>query len=88
MKQSNNDSEAVSIRPQLESFEKFLRSIGRSRVTGWRWRQRGWIEVVNIAGRPYVTADAVTKFLARAENGEFAKAKDAMPINTNQLGTN
>jgi hypothetical protein len=58
--------------PAIVSYAKFLNSIGRSRTTGWRWRQHGWINVVTIAGRPYVRGEEIEKFLARAERGEFA----------------
>jgi hypothetical protein len=58
----------------IESLDQFLQRIGRTRTTGWRWRQRGWLKTVTIAGRPYITAAAVREFLARAESQEFAKA--------------
>jgi hypothetical protein len=57
----------------IESLDQFLQRIGRTRTTGWRWRQRGWLRTVTIAGRPYITAAAVREFLARAESQEFAK---------------
>lgn len=58
---------------ELTAFGKFLQSVGCSRTTGWRWRTNGWIETVNIAGRPFVRREAIDKFLARAEAGDFAK---------------
>ena len=42
-------------------------------MTAWRWRKRGWLETVNIAGRPYLTDKALAEFLRRAEASEFAK---------------
>ena len=42
-------------------------------MTAWRWRKRGWLKTVNIAGRPYLTDKALAEFLRRAEAGEFAK---------------
>jgi hypothetical protein len=59
--------------PPLIALDKFMRDIGRDRVTGWRWRKRGWLTTVNIAGREYVTDDEAQKFTARAVAGEFAK---------------
>jgi hypothetical protein len=56
----------------LSPFDAWLKSIGRSASTGWRWRQRGWLRVVNIAGRNYVAAEEVDRFLERAKSGEFA----------------
>lgn len=44
-----------------------------SPVTLWRWREKGWLQTVNLAGRQYVTAEAISDFKRRAEAGEFAK---------------
>ena len=57
---------------EITSFSKFLYAVGCSRTTGWRWRSNGWIETVNICGRPYVLRDAIDRFLARAKAGEFS----------------
>lgn len=57
----------------IESLDQFLQRIGRTRTTGWRWRRRGWLKTVTIAGRPYITAEAVREFLSRAEAKEFVK---------------
>ena len=59
---------------ELISFAKWLRSIGRSDTTGWRWCQAGWLHPVNIAGRPYLTRHGIRQFQARAAAGEFAQA--------------
>jgi hypothetical protein len=59
---------------ELTAYRKFLDSVGCSRTTGWRWRTNKWIETVTIAGRPYVRREAIDKFLARAQTGEFSKA--------------
>ena len=59
-------------RPIL-SLHKFCEQAGISDVTTWRWRKRGWLTTVNIAGRPYLTDKALAEFLWRAEAGEFAK---------------
>ncbi len=60
--------------PELISLSKWLREIGRSDTTGWRWCQAGWLHPVNIAGRPYLTGDDIRQFQARAATGEFSKA--------------
>ena len=65
---------ALKQQPAIQSFQSFCRGASISDVTGWRMRKKGWIETINIAGRPYVTADAIDKFLARATAGEFSKA--------------
>ena len=58
----------------LRTFSGWLREIGRSRATGWRWRRRGWIATVNIGGQWFVTREAIERFNARAARGEFARA--------------
>lgn len=55
------------------SVSKFAKEAGISGVTAWRWRRAGWLKTVNIAGRPYLTGDALAQFLQRAQAGEFAK---------------
>ena len=55
------------------SLHKFCEQAGISDVTAWRWRKSGWLNTVNIAGRPYLTNRALADFLRRAEAGEFAK---------------
>ncbi len=57
----------------LVSFEKWLKEIDKTPATGWRWRRRGWIETVNIAGRLYVRREAVAEFERRAAAGEFSQ---------------
>lgn len=59
--------------PELISLSKWLRDIGRSDTTGWRWCQAGWLHPVNIAGRPYLTAEDIRQFSDRAKRGEFAR---------------
>ena len=57
----------------IVSLHKFSEGMGISSVTAWRWRKKGWLKAINIAGRPYLTGRSVKEFLARAEAGEFAK---------------
>ncbi len=53
----------------------FAKGIGRTPVTIWRWQKLGWLDAsVNIAGKPYLTREAICKFNTRAAAGEFAKA--------------
>ncbi len=73
---AHNVSNQSSAAP-IKSLNKFALELGKTPVTLWRWRQRGWLDTVNIAGRQYVTAEAVAKFLARAEAGEFAQQHTA-----------
>jgi hypothetical protein len=64
--------------PPLVSLAIFGRQIGRTPVTLWRWQKLGWLDSsVNIAGKPYLTREAVERFTARATAGEFARAPHA-----------
>lgn len=53
-------------------WHAFVAQVGVSNVTAWRWRQAGLIEVVNIAGKPYVMRAELRRFNARLRAGEFA----------------
>jgi hypothetical protein len=55
----------------LVALNVWLAQIGVTPVTAWRWRKRGWLQTVNIAGRQYVTSRAIQEFTRRAESGEF-----------------
>jgi hypothetical protein len=57
----------------LTALRKVAEQMGRSSITLWRWRKKGWLETVNISGKPYVSADGLAKFNRRAAAGEFAK---------------
>jgi predicted site-specific integrase-resolvase len=57
----------------FRSLHCFLKEVGVSKTTGWRWRKRGWLKTVNIAGQPYVSQGAINEFLLRSEKGEFSK---------------
>lgn len=58
----------------LVSLQRFAEMLGRSAPTLWRYRRNGWLKTINIAGRPYVTAEDALEFERRASLGEFAKA--------------
>jgi len=61
-------------RPEIIAFDRWISSLGRSQITGWRWRRKGWISTLNIAGRVYVSREEIDRFTARAKAGEFAQA--------------
>jgi len=42
--------------------------------TAWCWRKRGWLKTVIIAGRQYLTQEAIDEFHRRASAGEFSQA--------------
>ena len=55
----------------LRQYGAWRDGLGISSTTAWRWRRRGWIEVITIAGRNYVSEDAIAAFERRAAAGEF-----------------
>jgi hypothetical protein len=59
--------------PDLIAYDAWLASLPISAATGWRWRKRGWIPTVNIAGRVYISRSAIAEFERRAAAGEFAQ---------------
>ena len=61
--------------PALIPITTLIRQLDISRVTLWRWRDRGWLSTVNVAGAQFVTAEELAKFKARAAAGEFAKQR-------------
>jgi predicted site-specific integrase-resolvase len=64
---SDNGSAVVSL-------TRWIEKAGISSCTAWRWRKKGWLEVVNICGHLYLTTEAIREFRERAARGEFAKA--------------
>ena len=57
---------------KLISLNKWLQGIGVTSTTGWRWRKKGLLRTINIYGRLYISEEAITDFLRRANAGEFA----------------
>src|SRR5580700_8989833 len=44
------------------SLSKWLDQVGVTPCTAWRWRKKGWLKTVNIAGRQYLTQEAIDEF--------------------------
>jgi predicted site-specific integrase-resolvase len=59
--------------PAVIALNRWLEQIGVTACTAWRWRKRGWLQTVNIAGRQYLTQSAIDAFHRRAVAGEFAQ---------------
>lgn len=57
----------------LVCFNNFLESLGVAQATGWRFRKRGWVKTVNLAGRLYIDRSEIQRFHQRAAAGEFSK---------------
>ncbi len=55
------------------SLSRWLAGVGVASCTAWRWRKKGWLKTVNIAGRQYLTREAIEEFERRALAGEFAQ---------------
>jgi len=59
----------------LIALSVWRKGVGVSKATVWRWRKQGWLQTVNIAGRQYLTAEAMRLFNQRAAAGEFSKER-------------
>ena len=68
---AHDDSKGVTT--GLIALSAWLRRVGRSDTTGWRWIRDGWLHPLNISGKSYLTAEDIAQFEARARNGEFRK---------------
>jgi predicted site-specific integrase-resolvase len=55
------------------SLSKWLAQVGVTPITAWRWRKKGWLQTINIAGRLYLTQEGIEEFHRRAVAGEFAQ---------------
>ena len=55
------------------SLNRWLVQVGVTQITAWRWRKKGWLKTVNIAGRQYLTQEAIDEFQRRAVAGEFSQ---------------
>ena len=65
------------LRPPI-SLSKFIKQMGITTITAWRWRRDGKLRTINICGRQYVRAEELAEFNRRAEAGEFER-KPATP---------
>jgi hypothetical protein len=54
-------------------LNRWLEQVGVTPCTAWRWRKKGWLQTINIAGRQYLTQEAIDEFHRRAVAGEFAQ---------------
>ena len=70
---NNQNSNAKPPAAAVISLSKWLEQVGVTPCTGWRWRKKGWLKTINIAGRQYLTQEAINEFHRRAIGGEFAQ---------------
>jgi hypothetical protein len=70
-----NPTEAGSSEPSgLVAFDGWLKSLGRARTTGHRWRKKfPWLRTVNIYGKVYVCRESIEEFERRSIAGEFSR---------------
>ena len=73
---ATNDTEAALTRPPL-ALSRFIRQMGITAITAWRWRRDGKLATVNICGRQYVPAEEIANFNRRVNAGEFAREHKA-----------
>lgn len=73
MPSAQHDTQSSEPAGSLVPFDGWLQGMGKTRITGFRYRKQGLISVVNIFGRLYVTREEIEKFERRAIAGEFAK---------------
>jgi hypothetical protein len=70
----NKHSENFPVSPAaVISLQKWTEDVGVTACTVWRWRKKGWLTTINIAGRQYLTQAAIEDFHRRAVAGEFAQ---------------
>ncbi len=60
--------------PGLVKFDRWLKFVGASPTTGWRWRKLGWVKTLNICGRTFISENEIARFVRAAEAGQFARA--------------
>lgn len=58
----------------LRAATAVCRDRGISDTSLWRMGKRGWIRLVNVAGRCYVDLQSLAEFDRRARAGEFSKS--------------
>jgi hypothetical protein len=65
------ESQTVEERPPL-ALTAIPEQAKVSKTTVNRWRSKGWLQTVNIAGKIYVPAASMIEFNRRAARGDFA----------------
>jgi hypothetical protein len=73
VKVESNSKTYPNLGPAVVSLSRWLEQVGVTQCTAWRWRKKGWLKTVNIAGRQYLTQEAIDEFHRRASAGEFSQ---------------
>ena len=74
-----SDKTRSNLNSAVISLSKWLEDVGITSCTAWRWRKKGWLKTINIAGRQYLTQEAIDEFHRRAVTGEFAQVHKVPP---------
>ena len=74
MKVESNGKPYPNPGPAVVSLSRWLEQVGVTPCTAWRWRKKGWLKTINIAGRQCLTQEAIDEFHHRASAGEFSQA--------------
>ena len=69
----NTTPTSIPTAATVTSLSKWLKQVGVTSCTAWRWRKKGWLKTINIAGRQYLTQEAIDEFQQRAKAGEFSQ---------------
>ena len=73
VKNESNGKTHANTSPAVVSLSRWLEQVGVTPCTAWRWRKKGWLKTINIAGRQYLTQEAIDEFYRRACAGEFSQ---------------
>lgn len=68
------------------SLSRWLEQVGVTTCTAWRWRKKGWLKTINIAGRQYLTKETMDEFYSRASSGEFSQVNKVPRCNEPKFG--
>src|SRR6266446_760950 len=76
----------------LVALDEWRDQIGRTSATIWRWRNKGWLTVLNISGRLYLTRSAIAKFEEAAASGALSQEhktpkRPSVPLHTKAIQT-
>jgi hypothetical protein len=80
-----NATGAAPQRSGLVPLTRWAKEIGRTTSTLWRWRNNGWIAVINVAGKLYISGEEIDRFNTRAAAGEFSR-EPVVPVRVNGAG--
>lgn len=86
MKTESNGKPHLNPGPAVVSLSRWLEQVGVTPCTAWRWRKKGWLRTINIAGRQYLTQEAIDEFHRRASAGEFSQPAKVPPPNEAGVG--